>query len=98
VHGLISQRRIALALVDWALTQSSSGSYAAAVSSSLHAVLDPFIWTSLELITLPDTDGGAPIAALSVKTLPNGALGGAGSFCRKIGAHTVGFQLARVRE
>ena len=26
-------------------------------------------------MTLPDTDGGAPIAVLSVKTLPNGVVG-----------------------
>jgi hypothetical protein len=32
------------------------------------------LWTSYELITLPDTDDGQPIAVLSVKTLGNGAV------------------------
>jgi hypothetical protein len=70
-----SQRRILLALTEWTLTQASSGSYATAISTALHAKLDPILWTSFELVTLPDTDGGAPIAVLSVKTLPNGVVG-----------------------
>jgi hypothetical protein len=70
-----SQRRIALTPVDWVLTQAGSGSYAAAVTSALHARLDPLLWTSFDLVTLPDTDAGAPIAVLSVKTLPNGSVG-----------------------
>lgn len=67
-------RRIALAMVDWVLTQSASQSYAAAVTATLRAKLDPLIWSSFELQTLPDTDAGAPIAVLSVKTLPNGTV------------------------
>ena len=47
-------------------------SYAAAVTAALRAKLDPLIWSSFELQTLPDTDAGAAIAVLSVKTLPNG--------------------------
>ena len=67
-------RRIALAMVDWTLTQAASQSYAAAVTMALRAKLDPLIWSSFELQTLPDTDAGAPIAVLSVKTLPNGTV------------------------
>lgn len=70
-----SQRRIVLAPTDWTLTQASSSSYAAAVEASLRVRLDPLLWSSFELLTLPDTDGGAPIAVLSVKTLANGAVG-----------------------
>lgn len=70
-----SQRRIILTPTDWTLTQASSGSYSAAVSSAYRAKLDPLLWTGFELLTLPDTDAGAPIAVLSVKTLPNGAVG-----------------------
>jgi hypothetical protein len=69
-----SQRQIVLAPTDWLLTQASSGSYANAISADLHAKLDPVLWRSFELITLPDTDGGTPIAVLSVKTLPNGVV------------------------
>lgn len=69
-----AQRRIALTPTDWTLTQASTGSYAALVTSALQAKLDPVLWTSYELITLPDTDAGRPIAVLSVKTLPNGAV------------------------
>ena len=36
--------------------------------------LDPLLWTGYELVSLPDTDGGKPIAVLSVKTLANGAV------------------------
>jgi hypothetical protein len=67
-------RQIVLALVDWNLIQSTSGSYADAVRLGLHGKLDALLWRSFELLSLPDTDGGAPIAVLSVKTLPNGAV------------------------
>jgi LGFP repeat-containing protein len=67
-----AERRIALTLTDWRLTQASSGTYAAAVSALLADKLDPLVWSSFELLTLPDTDAGAPIAILSVKTLQNG--------------------------
>ena len=70
-----SQRRVVLAPTDWTLTQASSGSYGSAISAALSAKLDPLLWTSFELLSLPDTDAGAPIAVLSVKTLPNGAIG-----------------------
>ena len=69
-----SQRQIALTPTDWTLMQASSGSYAAAVSAVLRARLDSLLWTSYELLTLPETDGGAPIAVLAVKTLANGAV------------------------
>jgi len=69
-----TQRRIALTPTDWTLVQASSGTYAASVSAALRAQLDPLLWTSYELVTLPDTDGGAAIAVLSVKTLANGAV------------------------
>ena len=69
-----TQRRIALTPTDWTLVQASSGSYGASVSAALRAQLDPLLWTSHELVTLPDTDGGAAIAVLSVKTLTNGAV------------------------
>jgi hypothetical protein len=69
-----TQRRIALTPTDWRLVQASSGSYGASVSAALRAQLDPVLWTSHELVTLPDTDGGAAIAVLSVKTLANGAV------------------------
>jgi hypothetical protein len=70
-----SHRQIALTPTSWALTQWSSASYANAVNAALTAKLDPLLWISFELLTLPDTDGGAPIAVLSVKTLSNGAVG-----------------------
>jgi hypothetical protein len=70
-----ADRRIALTPTSWALTQWSSASYANAINAALTAKLDPLLWTSFELLTLPDTDGGAPIAVLSVKTLSNGAVG-----------------------
>ena len=69
-----TQRRIALTPTDWTLVQASSGTYAAGVSAALRARLDPLLWTSYGLVTLPDTDGGAAIAVLSVKTLANGAV------------------------
>ena len=69
-----AQRRIALALTDWNLTHAASPGYGAAVSAALRAKLDPLLWTSFDVVTLPDTDAGDPIAVLSVKTLPNGAV------------------------
>jgi hypothetical protein len=69
-----AQRRIALTPTDWSRTQASSGSYAAAVDAMLRSKLDPILWTSYDLVTLPDTDNGEPIAVLSVKTLANGAV------------------------
>ncbi len=69
-----AQRRIALALVDWSMPQASTQSYAVAVEAGLRGRLDPLLWQSFELMTLPDTDGGAAMAVLSVKTLANGAV------------------------
>jgi len=69
-----SLRRISLSPTDWSLQSASSGSYATTISASLRRTLDPLLWTSYELVTLPDTDGGKPIAVLSVKTLANGAV------------------------
>ena len=70
-----TQRKIVLAPVEWSLLQSGSGAFANAIVNELHAKLDPLLWVSHELITLPDTDNGAPIAILSVKTMANGAVG-----------------------
>lgn len=69
-----AQRRIALALVDWWMLQASTQSYAVAVEFALHDRLDSLLWQSFELMTLPDTDAGAAMAVLSVKTLVNGAV------------------------
>lgn len=69
-----ARRRIALAPVDWRLIQAASPTYADLVTSALRAKLDPLLWTSFEVVTVPDTDKGDPIAVLSVKTLPNGAV------------------------
>ena len=69
-----SQRRIAMMPTDWMLTSASSGSYASTVTDAMRAKLDTLLWSSYELMTLPDTDGGAAIAVLSVKTLANGAV------------------------
>lgn len=38
----------------------------------LHARLDPLLFTSFDLLDIPDTNAGQPIALLSVKTMPNG--------------------------
>jgi hypothetical protein len=69
-----AQRRIALALVDWRMLQASTQSYGMAVEFGLRDRLDPLLWQSFELMTLPDTDAGAAMAVLSVKTLANGAV------------------------
>lgn len=69
-----AQRRIALALVDWSMLHASTQSYAVAIEAGLRGRLDPLLWQSFELMTLPDTDGGAAMAVLSVKTLANGAV------------------------
>ena len=69
-----SRRRITLSPTDWSLQSASSGTYANTITASLRRTLDPLLWTSYELVTLPDTDGGKPIAILSVKTLANGAV------------------------
>lgn len=69
-----AQRRIALALVDWSISQSSTQSYAVAVEAGLRGRLDPLLWQSFELMNLPDTNDGAAMAVLSVKTLANGAV------------------------
>jgi len=69
-----ANRRIALTPTQWTLTEANSSTYAAAVTTVLRARLDPLLWSSYELLTLPDTDNGAAIAVLSVKTLPNGVV------------------------
>lgn len=38
----------------------------------LHARLDPLLFTSFDLLDIPDTNAGKPIALLSAKTMPNG--------------------------
>ena len=69
-----AQRRIVLALVDWSMLQASNQSYALAAEAGLQGRLDPLLWQSFELMTLPDTNDGAAMAVLSVKTLANGAV------------------------
>lgn len=69
-----AQRRLALTPVDWILMQSSTGTFSEMVTTALFASLDPLLWSAFELVTLPDTDAGNPIAVLCVKTLPNGAV------------------------
>ncbi|MBO9514527.1 MAG: hypothetical protein J7549_10455 [Variovorax sp.] len=67
-------RRIALTAVDWSMQQAGSSAYAQTVQAFLRARLDPLLWTGFEVVTLPDTDNGAPIAVLSVKTQANGSV------------------------
>jgi hypothetical protein len=69
-----SQRRIAITPTDWSMLAASTSTYAASVMTAMHAKLDVVLWSSYELMTLPDTDGGSAIAVLSVKTLANGAV------------------------
>jgi hypothetical protein len=38
----------------------------------LHEALDPLLWTSFDLLQIEDTNAGAPIAVLAVKTMANG--------------------------
>jgi hypothetical protein len=38
----------------------------------LHTTLDSLLWTSFDLLQIEDTNAGAPIAVLSVKTMSNG--------------------------
>lgn len=69
-----ARRRIALALTDWSISHATSSGYGAMVEAGLRNRLDPLLWRAFELMTLPDTDGGSPIAVLSVKTLANGSV------------------------
>ncbi len=59
---------------EWSMIAASTNTYAATVLNAMHAKLDAVLWSSYELMTLPDTDGGSAIAVLSVKTLGNGAV------------------------
>lgn len=52
-------------LTDWSLNDGD-------LSGQLHAGLDPLLWTGPELIAVDDTEGGNPVAILSVKTLASG--------------------------
>lgn len=68
------RRRIVLMPTGWTILGASSGSLWSALEQALRGRLDPLLWREYELLTLPDTDAGKPIAVLSVKTLANGTL------------------------
>jgi hypothetical protein len=56
-------RKVVGCLTDY---ETSWGSF------SLSAALEPLLWSSFDILTLPDSDAGVPVAVLSVKTMPNG--------------------------
>jgi hypothetical protein len=68
-----AERSVRAFLTDWIPVSIPSDLTAnPPLIRQLHGVLDPLLWTSFDLLEIEDTNAGAPIAVLSVKTMPNG--------------------------
>lgn len=68
-----AERKAVAFFTDWSLiTESSAGGLQPPLDRRLRQALDPMLWTRFDLLSIRDTDAGAPIAVLSVKTMPDG--------------------------
>ena len=66
------ERAVTVCLADWSFADSAALDASPPLARQLHDLLDPLLFRQVDLIDLPDTDGGRPIAVLSVKTVSNG--------------------------
>jgi hypothetical protein len=68
-----AQRKVRALVTAW-MPVSIPGDLTAQppLDRQLHARLDPLLYTSFDLLDIPDTNAGKAIALLSVKAMPNG--------------------------
>lgn len=67
------QRRAVVGyLASWSYSDASDLTASPPLLRQLHPRLDGLLYQRVELMQIPDTDGGDPIALLSAKTLPDG--------------------------
>lgn len=67
------QRRAVVGyLANWSYTDASDLTASPPLLRQLHPRLDGLLYQRVDLMQIPDTDGGDPIALLSAKTLPDG--------------------------
>ncbi len=68
-----TERSVRAFFADWNATSVPTDLIAnPPLIQQLHTALDSLLWTSFDLLQIEDTNAGAPIAVLSVKTMSNG--------------------------
>lgn len=67
------RRAVVVYLAGWSYTDSMSLTASPPLLRQLHPRLDGLLYRRVDLIDIPDTDGGDPIAVLSAKTLSDGS-------------------------
>jgi len=67
-------RRVIVCLADWSFAPATAIDASPPLDRQLHTQLDALLFAPVELIGLPDSDDGRPIAVLSAKTMPDGTV------------------------
>lgn len=68
------RRAVVVYLAGWSYADAASLTASPPLLRQLHPRLDGLLYKRVDLIDIPDTDGGDPIALLSAKTLPDGSV------------------------
>ena len=68
------RRAVVVYLAGWSYADSTSLTASPSLQRQLHPRLDGLLYKRVDLIDIPDTNGGDPIAVLSAKTLPDGTV------------------------
>ena len=68
------RRAVVVYLAGWTYADSTSLTASPPLLRQLHPRLDALLYKRVDLIDIPDTDGGDSIAVLSAKTLPDGSV------------------------
>jgi hypothetical protein len=64
------ERIVTAQIVDW--HPLSAFGVLGSLSQQVRTALDAMLWAGFKLLQVPDTNAGAPIAVLSVKTMSSG--------------------------
>jgi hypothetical protein len=68
------RRAVVAYLAGWSYADTTSLTASPPLLRQLHPRLDAMVYQRVDLIPVPDTDAGEPIAVLSAKTLPDGSV------------------------
>jgi hypothetical protein len=68
------RRSVVVYLAGWSYADTAGLTASPPLLRQLHPRLDGLLYQRVDLIHVPDTDGGEPIAVLSAKTLPDGSV------------------------
>lgn len=68
------RRAVVAYLAGWSYADTASLTASPPLLRQLHPRLDGLLYKRVDLMDIPDTDGGDPIALLSAKTLPDGSV------------------------